>query len=837
MKESNIYFATNTFNYGSEYLGPTVNKFHESKGNIAFFRQVMDYDALMKLKWSPRMHGGLNSNYYTAHISQIRVLDPNFSSVMLGRRKIDPEIQRENEIHDAEYGYPQKNDFYPLLEEVVLDSREMSYADELLGKWIRTDQGLESSPADTFGLYLKQKAETDTSDRTVKPEDAGFEEIEDTDPYYYIYREAAGKEKKALGNQEKTKLYEEVYGSIFKAFSEVSQEEIIQAPLRQWSFVNAGPGTGKTYTLMKKITYMIEHLEQRPEEILVLCFTNAAVNEIKARIQKYAAEEGDRSFINVDVRTFHSFSWLLISQANENFYDRPNYKYTDLAKLDYDQSIRKAAEIIREFGDEIFDKNTHLIVDEIQDLTNERAYLVMAMIRECMKNGAGVTILGDFCQAIYDYSNEDTLFPMKSAQFYKRMFSEFYGRGKFYKLEKNHRQSDRLIEATAPLRTAILDDKTEKVREAAARLERKVPSLVTKQLTVAISGAELKQMTDEGTVCLLCRTNAQVLAASTNLRKRGIRHIVNAYDEFEYIAGWVGRVFGLFTKEMVAFGEFSRLAKNGRADISPEAIWERLQDLIGSVNNVLRIPDILRSIAQSKVDDPIFRNVPRGKLIVSNIHKSKGREYDTVVVEKNFVNMLVRGPERVKGIPAAQRREETQERRMKYMEEAKTLYVAVTRPRAKLYFDHLATADVSIKRIKTGRKRWARGDGSNLAKIEIRALSDADMDSYHTVDIQEYIIGNIAEGDEIKLLLDTDSQSISYNIVHTSANGDRVIGRTSEDFVEDVDAVISPYGSPWPRRITDLYVSGIYSKISEDFREVWCWVDFCGLGMAHTDVY
>ena len=64
MKESNIYFATNTFNYGSEYLGPTVNKFHESKGNIAFFRQVMDYDALMKLKWSPRMHGGLNSNYY-----------------------------------------------------------------------------------------------------------------------------------------------------------------------------------------------------------------------------------------------------------------------------------------------------------------------------------------------------------------------------------------------------------------------------------------------------------------------------------------------------------------------------------------------------------------------------------------------------------------------------------------------------------------------------------------------------------------------------------------------------------------------------------------------------
>ena len=68
MKESNIFFATNTYNYGGFYSGPTKNKFNESTGNTAFFRQVMDYDALMKLRNHPKMYGSMSSNYYVAHI-------------------------------------------------------------------------------------------------------------------------------------------------------------------------------------------------------------------------------------------------------------------------------------------------------------------------------------------------------------------------------------------------------------------------------------------------------------------------------------------------------------------------------------------------------------------------------------------------------------------------------------------------------------------------------------------------------------------------------------------------------------------------------------------------
>ena len=68
-------------------------------------------------------------------------------------------------------------------------------------------------------------------------------------------------------------------------------------------------------------------------------------------------------------------------------------------------------------------------------------------------------------------------------------------------------------------------------------------------------------------------------------------------------------------------------------------------------------------------------------------------------------------------------------------------------------------------------------------------------------------------------------------------NGERRIGKTTDEFIEDIDAIISPYDSPWPKRITDLYVSGIHSQISPDYNSVWCWVDFCGLGNALSDVY
>ncbi len=66
--------------------------------------------------------------------------------------------------------------------------------------------------------------------------------------------------------------------------------------------VKAGPGTGKTMTLIGRIYFLLNDLKINPEEILVLTFTQKAAQEIKERLNI----ESEKSAITVG--TFHSFA-------------------------------------------------------------------------------------------------------------------------------------------------------------------------------------------------------------------------------------------------------------------------------------------------------------------------------------------------------------------------------------------------------------------------------------------------------------------------------------------------------------------------------------------------
>ena len=50
--------------------------------------------------------------------------------------------------------------------------------------------------------------------------------------------------------------------------------------------VLAGPGSGKTLTIAKRIEYLIMKYKVRPEEILVITFTKYAAQEMKERTRR-----------------------------------------------------------------------------------------------------------------------------------------------------------------------------------------------------------------------------------------------------------------------------------------------------------------------------------------------------------------------------------------------------------------------------------------------------------------------------------------------------------------------------------------------------------------------
>ena len=90
------------------------------------------------------------------------------------------------------------------------------------------------------------------------------------------------------------------------------QKEAIQTtegPL----LIIAGPGTGKTFTLVKRIVYLITERGIQPEEIMVATFTEKAAKELITRITNELYKMGVQVNLNeMYVGTFHSICLRVI---------------------------------------------------------------------------------------------------------------------------------------------------------------------------------------------------------------------------------------------------------------------------------------------------------------------------------------------------------------------------------------------------------------------------------------------------------------------------------------------------------------------------------------------
>ena len=85
--------------------------------------------------------------------------------------------------------------------------------------------------------------------------------------------------------------------------------------------VLAGPGTGKTFTMIQRIKSMIERGIDA-EKILCLTFSDAATNEVRVRLEK----ELQQSAIDVNVYTYHGFCNDIITENPSEFELYENFK-------------------------------------------------------------------------------------------------------------------------------------------------------------------------------------------------------------------------------------------------------------------------------------------------------------------------------------------------------------------------------------------------------------------------------------------------------------------------------------------------------------------------------
>ncbi len=117
--------------------------------------------------------------------------------------------------------------------------------------------------------------------------------------------------------------------------------------------VLAGPGSGKTLVITKRIQYLISHYQIPPQRILVITFTRAAANEMKERFWRLAGET-----LPVSFGTFHSVFFTILKYAYHYSADNilPEHKKYDLLReiiMDRDLETGDEPDFLRSLISEI----------------------------------------------------------------------------------------------------------------------------------------------------------------------------------------------------------------------------------------------------------------------------------------------------------------------------------------------------------------------------------------------------------------------------------------------------------------------------------------------------
>ena len=137
------------------------------------------------------------------------------------------------------------------------------------------------------------------------------------------------------------------------------QKKVIQAPIDRKIIVNAPPGTGKTYTVSKKIEYIVQNDIVPLEQVLVICFSRSALREIKERITIPEIQKR-----KLTIRTIDSFCSWVIKEIEEEKYKKIFNETTKKKRIEY---VLKLLKSNMDLQNSI--KNLkHIIIDEVQDI-------------------------------------------------------------------------------------------------------------------------------------------------------------------------------------------------------------------------------------------------------------------------------------------------------------------------------------------------------------------------------------------------------------------------------------------------------------------------------------
>jgi ATP-dependent DNA helicase RecQ len=223
----------------------------------------------------------------------------------------------------------------------------------------------------------------------------------------------------------------------------LAQKEIVLASHPTMAVI-AGPGSGKTRTIVHRIAYLIKVKRVEPKRILVLAYNRNAVRELRLRLRNILEEQA----FQIRVFTFHGLALALLG--------RTIGEQTKAQAMNFDQLLVEACELIEkgeEFEDadedtqarriQLLGKLEYIFVDEYQDVTEKEYRLIKAIsgLNQSEDKTQSVQInlcvIGDDDQNVFNFKGADTRYILQFQEEYK---------AKRLLINENYRSTENIIE-------------------------------------------------------------------------------------------------------------------------------------------------------------------------------------------------------------------------------------------------------------------------------------------------------------------------------------------------------------------------------------------------------
>ena len=552
----------------------------------------------------------------------------------------------------------------------------------------------------------------------------------------------------------------------------VEQNEIINTSVADRMWVNAGPGTGKTYTVIQRLKKLLS--EDIDGAILVLCFSRNAVQLIRDRL---VAELGFSvtSYIeegSLVIKTFDSFAtYMLEDELN--------------ASWDYNRRIEEFIKMLQRNPGALKEMFGYLIVDEIQDTVGVRARMLLAMLDEL---DCGILLLGDRCQAIFDWTIRDAAdmtFDMLTIELSQRDFKRF-------ELEGNRRQSKELARMGMELRESLLnsDEHSQELAIDSFKnwLSSKWKSYDIKALPQFLSGPS---------DLILCKTNGEAAHISQHLfdATASVDHAMKQSSGHRTLAPWIAKLLAGCDGHYLSKEAF---CKNGADyDITDlETKWTALKSLDNHPHApILHVRDVLDALLRLDSVPECCLNNYSDCAVVSTVHRAKGSEAEHVF----WLNTPL--------VYEGQREQEGA-----LCDALNAAYVAATRAKSDI---HLLDWHKKPYLRLINENRWIEVGISKNKKPYCKGIAllpeDTDPYSFATEEIQT-VLSCLERGMPVTLFPNEATQRCDIFF------DGQMLGSTSKEFTKALFAgfAATNHTKNWPASIPDVYISSIVTIVCPD---------------------